>query len=91
MIGLIPLIKNDYLLLFAYAVLIVSSLFIYREEKDLKVFLFGLIGLTIAEAIFISTGVETFERNPLFNLMPIWLPVLWGYSFIAIKRLVVII
>jgi len=30
--------------------------------------------------------VETFVRNSLFGLMPLWLPFLWGYGFVAIKR-----
>jgi hypothetical protein len=47
--------------------------------------------MLISESIFISTGVEKFERNSLFGLMPIWLPFLWAYGFIAIKRAVHII
>ncbi len=44
-----------------------------------------------SEYVFCSTGVETFVRNSLFGLMPIWLPFLWGYGFIAIKRSVLIL
>ncbi len=39
-----------------------------------------------SEYFFISTGVETFIRNSLFGVMPLWLPILWGYGFIAIRR-----
>ena len=42
--------------------------------------------MAIFEVIFISTGAETFNRVSLFGLMPIWLPFLWGYGFIVIKR-----
>lgn len=42
--------------------------------------------MTASEAFFISTGVEVFIRNSLFGIMPLWLPLLWGYGFIAIRR-----
>ena len=48
--------------------------------------IFGLIIMIIAEYFFIKTGVETFNRNSLVGVMPLWLPFLWGYAFIAIKR-----
>lgn len=86
MIGLIPFVKNDYLLLTTYFFIIVVSFSIKREEKDLLVFIFGLVVLTISESLFVSTGVETFTSKTLLGLMPIWLPVLWGYAFVAIKR-----
>ena len=47
--------------------------------------------MIISEAIFISTGVETFIRNSLFGLMPLWLPFLWGYCFVAMKRAIKIL
>lgn len=86
MMGFIPLVINDYMLALIYIVLIVIALVIKREVRDLSIFTFGFFVMIIAETIFISTGVETFTRNSLFGLMPLWLPFLWGYSFVAIKR-----
>jgi hypothetical protein len=43
------------------------------------------------EYLFISTGVETFNRNSLFGIMPLWLPLLWAYAFVAIKRSVILL
>ena len=86
MIGLIPFVRNDYALLVADILIIVISLSIKRERKEIMILIFGLVILTISEAFFVSTGVEVFLRRSLFGLMPIWLPVLWGYAFIAIKR-----
>lgn len=57
-----------------------------REEYDLAAYVIGLIALTISEAFFVSTGVESFLRVSLFGLMPLWLPFLWAYVFVAIKR-----
>lgn len=86
MIGLIPLIKSDYILTMIYVAIILISLFIKHVKKDIIVLVFGFIVMIIFEYIFISTGVEIFVRNSLFGLMPLWLPFLWGYGFVAIKR-----
>ncbi len=86
MIGLIPFVQNDVLLTAIYIVIIGISFFVKREKNDGIIFLFGLVGLFVSEYFFISTGVETFNRHSLFGIMPLWLPVLWGYAFIGIKR-----
>lgn len=86
MIGLIPLIRNDYYLTLAYAALITVLLVVRRYKNDVLVFVIGFISMTIFEALFISTGVEIFLRDTLFGIMPLWLPFLWGYGFVVIKR-----
>lgn len=86
MIGLIPLVKNDYILTGVYVLIIFIAQQIKRERREILIFMFGFVMMIIFESIFISTGVETFTRNSLFGIMPLWLPFLWGYGFIAIKR-----
>jgi hypothetical protein len=91
MIGLIPIVASDYILTIIYIVIIVASLAIKRDRNDLLILFFGFVIMIISESIFISTGVETFKRNSLFGLMPLWLPFLWAYGFVAIKRSVEIL
>ncbi len=86
MVALIPVIKNDYILAAVYVLITIISLALKKDSKEIPVFFLGLVILTISESIFISTGVETFQRHTLFGIMPIWLPILWGYGFVAIKR-----
>ena len=86
MIGLIPLVKNDYALAFVYLVLITALLLIKREKNDMLALVFGLVGITISEYLFVATGIETFQRISLFGVMPLWLPLLWAYAFVTIKR-----
>lgn len=86
MIGLIPFVLNDYVLTAIYILFTAALLFIKSEKNDLLAFLFGLVGITISEAFFVGTGVETFLRESLFGLMPLWLPFLWAYAFVTIKR-----
>jgi len=47
---------------------------------------YGLILLAFAELWFVSTGVETFNRSVTFGGVPIWLPVLWAYAFVMMRR-----
>ncbi len=90
-IGLIPLVANDYLLTVIY-IMIICVCFTFKKEKgDLVFLVFGFIGMIISESIFISTGVETFLRNSLFGLMPLWLPFLWAYAFVVIRRAIGIV
>lgn len=86
MIGLIPFISIDPFLALSYLIVIAVALLIKYDKGDLAVLVFGLVTMTIFEYLFVSTGVETFQRDSLFGLMPLWLPLLWGYGFIAIRR-----
>ncbi len=91
MIGLIPFVANDYVLAALYAVIILIAFFIKRMSHDIFIFVFGFFTMIACEYLFVSTGVETFIRNSLFGLMPLWPPFLWGYSFVAIKRSVALL
>lgn len=92
MVILIYLVKNDYLLtLFYIMILFVSLKFIKYTKTDIIVLWFGFAGMTVFEYIFVSTGVETFTRKSLFGIMPLWLPFLWSYGFLVIKRSVQIL
>ncbi len=91
MIALIPLIKDDPFLAIIYTAIILISLAIKREKGDVIFIIFGLVAMTVFESIFISTGVETFTRNSLFGMMPLWLPFLWAYAFVVMKRSIKII
>ncbi len=86
MILLIPFIQNDYILTVVYVGIIIISFWVKRERGEILVFFLGFFMMMLSEMIFINTGVETFVRNTLFNLMPLWLPFLWGYGFVVIKR-----
>lgn len=86
MIGLISVVRDDYLLTVVYIGIILISFFVKKEKGDIFIFIFGFFVMILSEMVFVSTGVETFIRNTLFGLMPLWLPFLWGYGFVAIKR-----
>ena len=86
MIALIPYIRNDYLLTAVYVFIIGVALLFKRDKYDITFLLFGFIIMTASEYFFIKTGVETFSHKSLLGVMPLWLPFLWSYGFVAIKR-----
>jgi hypothetical protein len=88
MVMLVPLIKNDQALLWTYVVIIWVLFSLKHERGEIRLLLIGAVVMFLFELLFISTGVETFERNSLFGMMPIWLPVLWGFGFVQMKRFI---
>lgn len=91
MVGLIPLIKDDYILTGVYIALILIAFIIKKQKGDLVFLTVGFVSMIFFEWIFISTGVETFVRNSLFGIMPLWLPFLWAYAFVVMRRAVKIL
>lgn len=91
MIALIPLVRNDFTLALIFAAFSVIAFLIKYNRNDAIFFLFGLIVVTAFEYLFIMTGIETFESRTLFDAMPLWLPLLWGYSFVEIRRATVVL
>jgi len=85
----IPTLKANSFWLRPFSILV--SFIVKYNKKEYLFFLFGFIGMIVSEYLFISTGVETFNRNSLFGLMPLWLPFLWGYAFVVMKRVIVVL
>ena len=91
MIGLIPIVKNDLTLTIVYMAIMAFMLAMKNDKLDFIVLIAGFFIMIISESIFISTGVETFVRTSMFGIMPFWLPFLWAYAFVAMKRSIKII
>lgn len=88
MIGLIPLFPNDIALTSVYILNIALLFYLKKEKRDFEIFAFGFFIMIISETFFVSTGVEKFLRNSFFGIMPLWLPFLWAYSFVVMKRVI---
>ncbi|MEK6932332.1 MAG: hypothetical protein AABW56_00890 [Nanoarchaeota archaeon] len=91
MLVLIPIVKNDYLLTLIYAIVIILSFVLGYERRDILFLIVGLIVMFLGEFFFLKTNVETFNRTSLIGIMPLWLPVIWAYIFVAIKRIIKIL
>lgn len=91
MISLINFVNNDYILAGIYILIILADMAIRKTRHDTVALVFGFFAMTMFEYVFVSTGVETFTRKSLLGVMPIWLPILWAYGFVSIKRAVEIV
>lgn len=85
MVSLLFFTQNTLLLSILYIVPALIYFFRQPQKINIIVYLTGLFFMTIFESIFLLTGVETFADKSLFGIMPIWLPFLWAYGFLAIK------
>jgi hypothetical protein len=91
MIGLIPVIADDVFLTLVYISIAAFTFAFKRKPYDHLAYIFGLVGITISEYLFIQTGVEVFVRKSFLGIMPLWLPFLWAYAFVVIKRSLIIL
>jgi hypothetical protein len=91
MIGLIPFVSDDSVLTAVYCVIIIIAFLVKRTHYDWPALLFGFFAMMLFEWVFISTDVERFNRNSLFGVMPLWLPFLWAYGFVAMGRAIKIL
>jgi hypothetical protein len=82
---------NNLLLAVLYVLAIVVFLKIEYHRGDIHALIIGCIVGFAVEAIGTSVaGYQSFA-NPDFFGIPMWLPIVWGYGFLFMKRVGVII
>ena len=91
MIGLIPTMTDDLWLTGTYVLIAALSIWFDYQRGDVSIFIIGGAALLVSEYFFISSGVEVFVRHSLFGVMLVWLPVLWGFAFVVIRRCLTVI
>lgn len=80
--------KNEILITIGIIILILITFKIKHYPGEWKLVLTGIIlGFlfeTIGDTIY---KLQYWESATLLGLFPIWLPLLWGYGFIFIRRI----
>lgn len=78
--------RQSFLLLFLYASVLVIEIFLGHDRiVEVKLAVIGILWGFVLETIGISSGYHTFNKPDLMGI-PLWLPIFWGYGFIAAKR-----
>jgi len=74
-----------------YIVLSVVLILWHRDNSEFVIFIYGIIIGGLVEVI--GTQVSGYQSfiEPDFLGIPIWLPVVWGYGFVAMKRIGIIL
>lgn len=59
----------------------------HKDKTEFIIFAYGILIGIIVEVIGTQvSGYQSFTR-PDFGGIPMWLPIAWGYGFIAMKRI----
>jgi len=63
----------------------------HRDNSEFAIFIYGIIIGGLVEVIGTQvSGYQSFAE-PDFLGIPMWLPVVWGYGFVAMKRIGIIL
>lgn len=78
--------QNNLVLFAIYLTLSLGLIFWHKDRTEFVIFGYGLIVGLVVEIIGTKiSGYQSFTK-PDFGGIPLWLPVAWGYGFVAIKR-----
>lgn len=78
---------DNYWLLGMYLVLSLGLIGWHKDKTEYFIFGYGiLIGLLVEIVGTQVSGYQSFTK-PDFLGIPIWLPVAWGYGFVAMRRI----
>lgn len=83
--------NNGALLLIYLAVTALVVLLGKDKKTESYIFIYGLVAGSIIEVLGTSVSKYQSFTNPQFYGIPFWLPVTWGYGFILMKRVSLII
>lgn len=80
-------IKSEMWITIAMLALILISFKIRYEKGEWKIIVFGLIlGFLFEIAGDAVYKLQNWNHNLLFGI-PLWLPLMWGYGFVLIRRI----
>lgn len=79
--------QNTILLFMVYVLFTAALIYFHKDKSEWIVFIYGVVVGFIVEVI--GTQVSGYQSfiNPDFLGIPVWLPIAWGYGFVAMKRI----
>jgi 4-hydroxybenzoate polyprenyltransferase len=81
------LTTNEFIVTGVIALMIVATFLIHREQGEWKVVVLGIIlGIVFELAGDAVYQAQYWESATLLSI-PLWLPLMWGYGFIFIRRI----
>ncbi len=79
--------QNSIVLLTLYLTLTLGLIYLHKDKSELIIFAYGIVIGTLVEILGTQvSGYQSFTK-PDFRGIPMWLPIVWGYGFIAMKRI----
>lgn len=70
-----------------YVALAITLISFHKDKKEFIIFAYGIIIGLLVEVI--GTQISSYQSfaKPDFFGIPLWLPIVWGYGFVAMKRI----
>ena len=79
--------QNNLLLFIFYLFLTLLLIYFHKDKAEYFIFVYGILVGIVVEVIGTQiSGYQSFTK-PDFGGIPIWLPIAWGYGFVAMKRI----
>lgn len=79
--------RNEIVFAFVIAILLLVNFKIKYSKNEWELFLIGcLAGFIIEVALGKIYRLQYWQQDSLFGV-PLWLPLLWGYGFVFIRRI----
>jgi len=78
--------KNNNLVFFLLGLLWLIAILLWHDKYDFIAFIIAAVLGPIAEIICIRFGVWSYANSSLFGI-PIWLPLLWGFAVVMLRRI----
>lgn len=84
--------KSNILLLTVYVIAVLLLILIGKDRRiELRILVYGMIAGFATETIGTQiSGYQSFTNPDIFGI-PYWLIVVWGYGFVLMKRISLII
>lgn len=78
---------DNYWLLGIYLAVSLFLIWRHKDRSEYLIFIYGIVIGFIVEVVGTQvSGYQSFTK-PDFWGIPVWLPVAWGYGFVAMKRI----
>ena len=79
--------QNNVLLFIIYLVLTFGLIYSHKDKTEFVIFAYGILIGVIVEVVGTQvSGYQSFVK-PDFGGIPMWMPIVWGYGFVAMKRI----
>ena len=79
--------QNNVLLFTIYLILTLGLIYSHKDKTEFVIFAYGILIGAIVEVVGTQiSGYQSFVK-PDFGGIPMWIPIVWGYGFVAMKRI----
>lgn len=80
-------LRNEIIVTIIFAAIVLTLFLTRYEKKEISIFIFGFLTGSFIEIWGQLVGFFQWQTFNSFLIIPLWLPISWGYSFVVIRRI----